>query len=120
MRDRLVELIKCNLCTDAVDNGDFIEVKVNAEEIVDHILDDGWIRLPCKVGDMVYFIIEDDVTEEGKYISKQQINDVSTKGIFVSASFSEENCECFVPYSEFGKSAFHTEEEAERALKCGE
>ena len=126
MRDRFVELLQkrsCfyNKCNGPCRNCDRIPINDNdIGNLADYLLANGGIVLPCKVGDMVYFVIEDDETEEGKYISKQQINDVSTKGIFVSDSLSEENCECFVPFSDFGESAFHTEEEAERALKGGE
>lgn len=116
MRDRLIELIRQAKKQTKNANCDIERNMIFA----DYLLANGVVALPCKVGDVVYFVIEDDVTEEGKYISKQQINDVSTKGIFVSDSLSEENCECFVPYSDFGKSAFYTEEEAERALKGGE
>lgn len=120
MRDRLVELIKKEMCITTVFNGEFIEATANIEEVADCLLANGVVALPCKVGDMVYFVFEDDVTEEGKYISKQQINDVSTKGIFVSDSLTEENCGIFIPFSDLGKTAFISEEEAERALKGGE
>lgn len=90
----------------------------SVSNIADNLLANGVVALPCKVGDMVYFVFEDTV--EGKFISKQQINDVSTRGFFVSDSLTEENCECFVPFSDFGETAFLFEEEAERALKGGE
>lgn len=105
MRDRLIKILH------------EMPKEMTIGECADYLLANGVVVPPCKVGDVVYFIIEDDETEEGKYISKQQINDVSTKGIFVSDSLTEENCGCFVTFSDFGESAFHTEEEAERALK---
>ena len=44
-KERLVELLNVDMsgC-----NGDY------AEEMADYIIADGWIRLPCKVGDKVY------------------------------------------------------------------
>lgn len=84
-------------------------------ECADHLLANGVVALPCKVGDTVYFVFKYD--EEGEAIWSAQINDVSTRGIFVSDSLTEENCGCFEPYSNFGKTAFLTKEEAERALK---
>lgn len=124
MRDSLIKLLKeaekqqsLNAVCGDIDS--LIDSPKGAEFIADYLLVNGTVALPCKVGDVVYFVIEDDETEEGKYISKQQINDVSTRGIFVSDSLSEENCECFVPFSDFGESAFYTEAEAERALKGG-
>ena len=44
MRDRLIELLK--------DYG----IRVNRSVIADKIIDDGWIKLPCKEGDTVYKI----------------------------------------------------------------
>lgn len=126
MRDRLVEMLQkrscfhskcrnsCSKCDGIPINDDDID------NLADYLLANSVVVLPCKVGDMVYFVIEDDETEEGKYISKQQINDVSTRGIFVSDSLTEENCGIFIPFSDFGKTAFLSEEEAERALKGGE
>lgn len=124
MRNRLIKLLKqaekqqsLNAVCGDIDS--LIDSPKGAEFIADYLLANGVVVPPCKVGDMVYFIIEDDVTEEGKYISKQQINDVSTRGFFVSDSLTEENCGCFEPYSNFGKTAFPSEEEAQRALKNG-
>lgn len=114
MRDRLIKLINNYPCMSTAEDC-FIESI--SSDFADYLLANGVVVPPCKVGDMVYFVIEDDVTEEGKYISKQQINDVSTKGIFVSDSLTEENCGIFIPFSDFGKTAFLSEEEAERALK---
>ena len=82
--------------------------------------ENGAIVPPCKVGDTVYFIIEDEREEDKKYITSQRINDVSTRGIYLSTSIVEENCNDFEPYSEFGKTVFLTREEAEQALKGAE
>lgn len=128
MRDRLIELLQkrsCfynkSKCNSRCSNCDYVTIDDNdIGKLADHILANSGIVLPCKVGDTVYFIIDDEETEEGKYISKQQINDVSTKVIFVSDSLTEENCGIFIPFSDFGKTAFLSEEEAERALKGGE
>lgn len=125
MRDRLIELLQkrsCfyNKCKGSCSNCDYVPIAdVDFDNLADYLIANGVIVPPCKVGDMVYFVLEDDKTEEGKFISKQQINDVSTKGIFVSDSLSEENCNDFIPYSDFGKSVSLSEEEAERALKGG-
>lgn len=86
------------------------------EEYAEELLANGVIVPPCKVGDMVYFIIDDEISGKA-YIDSQRINDVSTRGIFVSTSTLEENCDSFEPYSDFGKTVFLTKEEAEQALK---
>ena len=118
MRERLIELIMKTPRLPIIINGRKQgKTYQTVSNIVDHLLANGVVALPCKVGDVVYFVVEDEVIEEGKYISKQQINDVSTKGIFVSDSLTEENCGIFIPFSDLGKTAFISEEEAERALK---
>lgn len=115
MRDRLIKLINNYPC---MSTAEYCFIESISSDFADYFIANSVVALPCNVGDMVYFVFDDMV--EGKFISKQQINDVSTKGIFVSDSLSEENCNVFIPYSIFGKSAFYTEEEAERALKNGE
>ena len=63
----------------------------------------------------MYFIIDDAISGEA-FIDSQQINDVSTRGIFVSSDTLVENCDIFEPYSNFGETSFLTREEAEKAL----
>lgn len=58
MRDKLIELITENLVVETWDNGEFIDHKVNVEEIVDCLLASGVIVPPCKVGDTVYKIVK--------------------------------------------------------------
>lgn len=107
MRERLIELLK------TADNMRMMRQGIS--ECADYLLDNGVIVPPCKVGDKVYFIIQDECANE-KYIVSQRINDVSTRGLFVSTSTLEENCGDFEPYSEIGKTVFLTKEEAKQAL----
>lgn len=107
MRERLIKLI-INSVSGCARNW--------AETIADYLLENGVIVPPVKVGDIAYFIIKDEVSGE-RYIASQRINDVSTKGFFISTSTLEENCNDFEPYSEIGKTVFLTREEAEKALK---
>lgn len=111
IRDRLVEL-QC-LAYDTYEGG-----KTSFEHTADVLLANGVIVPPCKVGDMVYFVLDD--FEEEPCIVSQRINEVGTRGIFVSDSLTEENCRIFVPYSDFGENVFLDKAEAERALKGGE
>lgn len=109
MRKRLIELLKDI-------EYQYTKIKsIKTEDVADWLLRHGVIVPPCKVGDKVYFIIQDECTNE-KYIVSQRINDVSTRGLFVSTSTLEENCDDFEPYSEIGKTVFLTKEEAENAL----
>lgn len=71
------------------------------------------IMLPCKVGDTVYFIIE-DIDET--YISSEKITDVSTRGVFCSSIVGMDRNDDFIPYSDIGVDAFFDEEAAKNAL----
>lgn len=116
MRERLIELIKTSAYDGNIDEG-FDGPVLNIENVADYLIANGVIVPPCKVGDKVYFIIQDECANEKKYIVSQRINDVSTRGLFVSTSTLEENCGDFEPYSEMCKTVFLTKEEAENALK---
>lgn len=132
MRDRLVELFKkiekepaitcpayktdktCKGCKYSINDS----LCNHIERKVDYLLANGVVVPPCKAGDMVHFVLDDfDEETDGKFISSQRINDVGTRGIFVSDSFDEENCRIFVPYSDFGENVFLDKAEAERALE---
>lgn len=69
--------------------------------------------LPCKVGDTIHWILEDD----GKYhISPDKIIEVGSKGFFVNGGIFRNTVYDFIPWDELGKTAFLTREEAEAAL----
>lgn len=110
-RERLIELIR-----KAKKNTKGANCDLEREMLfADYLLENGVIVPPCKVGDTVYFIIDDAISGEA-FLDSQQINDVSTRGIFVSSDTLVENCDTFEPYSNFGETSFLTREEAEKAL----
>lgn len=106
MRERLIELIKR------------IVHPYFAEEIAADIIEDGWIRLPCKVGDKVY------------KISRNQVKECEV--VFVGLS-ADERCSHFnfvenyadgtfyksysMVFDVIGKTVFLSREEAEEKLK---
>lgn len=55
MRDRLVELIETAKKEWWEKSGRYQTSKAEADYIADCLLDDGWVRPPCKVGDTVYY-----------------------------------------------------------------
>lgn len=85
----------------------------NAETTCEHFKDrTRIIDLPCKIGDTVYFI--------GKHIYCDTIDKISIEKLSDKDVFYRAYCEqCRMPleFEEFGKIAFLTQEEAERALK---
>lgn len=63
------------------------------------------LKLPCKVGNTIYTIYSD---EDGSFIEKPIVEDVSTHRIWVHSMFFD--------YSDIGKTVFLTQAEAEEAL----
>ena len=97
-----------------IDNGVTWEPGV----LADNLLVDGWIRLPCKVGDKVYVIsryytgvfeIYECTIDSITLYEKNTFLSMSSKGKY---TFGEE-------VSLLGKTVFLTKEEAEKALKGG-
>lgn len=126
-RDRLIELLNRNQdygATHAISQMD--ERKVYTYEtpnsvIADHILADGWIRLPCKAGDHIFWVDKIDGTITEFIVSS--IETVCRKGNYKSTwiQFTDKNGYRRFDYQfnadRFGEDAFHTKEEAEQALK---
>lgn len=85
------------------------------EELADHLLANGVIVLPCKVGDTVWFIRPLDRKKE---ITETVIEKMVLKGKGVYMKLS---CNAMYETScnSIGKTVFLTREEAEAALKEG-
>ena len=85
-----------------------------AEEIADRIIEDGWMRPPCKVGDMVYQVTRNFISE-----FRVRFIEIATCGnLFLHTDLISgiiHTGEIF-PESEIGKTVFLTREEAEKAL----
>ena len=116
MRERLIELIQ-----NSVDGC----ARHWAELIADHLLANGVIVPPCKVGDMVYVICNHTVqettvfslkmeTEDGKYVFYIHAKAVDGAELTIDGEYVA----VFKTFR-FGKTVFLTREEAEAALKGG-
>lgn len=104
MRHRLIKLIKK------------IVHPYFAEAIADEILEDGWIRLPCNIGQPVWrlykWTFKDAEIREGKVSMLQQKADKSWKfRISVGSSVYD------ISTGEIGKTVFLNRKEAEQAIK---
>ena len=108
MRDRLIELITnadtydsyaCKLCTD----DDSCEL-CYAKKLADHLLANGVIVPPCKVGNTVYEIDADNPFEEELRVIESKV-----EGFYIGTSRNLHSTNC--------KTVFLTKEDAERALK---
>ena len=114
-RERLTALLMAGA-------GDFIKKNgaLNCTKLADYLLEHGVIVLPCKVGDMVWWVttIVDENCEEKPDILLGEI---------ASFSMQKEGLWAFCRYvggltfwhlvSDIGKTVFLTREEAKRALK---
>lgn len=111
-RERLVELLQ-----GAYDK--YINLLEFEKHIIaNHLIENGVIVTPCKVGDTAYFLIEDKVAGE-KYITPEPIVDVCTKGFYTSGhADSDENGNLWL-WSDVGEIVFFDKDKAEEALKGG-
>ena len=73
MRDRLINSIETARDDWWEKSGHNQTSKASADYIADSLLDDGWIRPPCKVGETVYYIHETHWDENYKdYIKSEK------------------------------------------------
>lgn len=112
MRDRLIELIQKaekQQCLNAVcgDIDSLIDSPRGAEFIADHLLVNGVIVPPCKLGDTVYEINTENPFEEDLRVMESKV-----ECFFIGTSLDIHRID--------GKTVFLTREEAEQALKGGE
>ena len=116
MRDRLIELLF--QANDIVHRNGF---KFNANVMADHLLANGVIVPPCKVGDTVYSIdYYYDCDIDGYEVCDEYQNDESSCEYCphnVRKNYTSEIEFKISFYDDFGKTVFLTKEEAERALK---
>lgn len=113
MRERLIELMnqaetRCantERCVDCEYNG---VDGCMAYNIVDHLLAEGVIVLPCKVGQTVWFISEFYTQPFQTVITSIEVYEEET--VICTLSGTEWH------YEDFGKTVFLTKEEAENAL----
>lgn len=106
MRDRLIELIQNSV------NGC---ARHWAEIIADHLLKNGVIVPPCKVGDTVYYL-EGSRILDGTVKSFSTIMKDNYFVVYVETKYSLLNVARF-GYWMFGRKIFLTREEAERTLE---
>lgn len=125
MRDRLIELIvnadtydpyECNLCTKDDDYCDCCY----AEKLADHLIANGVILPPCKVGDTVWFLFNGDelceariiFVEENYYTNPQTWLTIEYDSRIIGRNTYKSRIDLML-----GKIIFFTREEAEKKLK---
>ena len=104
MRDRLSNMIQDSVGGCA---------KHWADTIADYLISNGVIVPPCKVGDKLYEVIDD----EELFITELTVTEVGTKVVFYSGYVPpKDDIHYHIPIDEIGKTYFFTREEAEKAL----
>ena len=112
MRERLIEQLDtfCQKELGTNFNKDILD------KFADYLLADGWIRLPCNVGDTLY-----DITEFLDGTSCPEIYEIQDVEMMIEKNkdgkyiFSYDSC--YICGDKIGTSLFLTREEAEKALK---
>ena len=118
MRDRLIELLRqiefdySEECACAFEDG-YKGTPDFAKFFVDHLLDNGVIVPPCKIGDTVYYpAFGIDRVLLYKVISIK----LNSKGLYVVCENHLSKSQMTHRATQIGKTIFLTKEEAERAL----
>lgn len=124
MRDRLIELLK-SAERKYLSNGTHIPQM--AEIFADNLLADGWMRPPCKVGEVVWINTKFGTLKARVTEITQTLNNNFLVQIVYDLMYCYKqhiNTYGYVGYTEdkfeFGKTAYHTKEEAEAKAEGGE
>lgn len=123
MRDRLIELIaKSGLVL--VDGGIHPDTHLAQEALADHLIAEGVIVPPCKVGQTVYHFSRDLGAVFPYFVENLNISSMGKNETYWSyeANFHDEETDELIDEIDFdlddiGKTVFLTREEAERALE---
>ena len=105
MRDRLVELIS------QVQYMGGLECR-----LADHLLAEGVIVPPCKVGDVLYVISQMKDKRIMPFINKYEVTSISLKKKSIVIYHEMDGFIKIFKQRDFGKTVFLTREEAEKAL----
>ena len=123
MRDRLIGLLLSKSCLNnecpesQCDECDCIPVAIgDADKIADHLLENGAIVPPCKVGDKVYRVVTmgTGVTFKKVGFNTYRAKEQTIKHFIRCVTVTKNNF--FDVIENFGKTVFLTKEEAEQAL----
>ena len=113
MRDRLIELLKE---TFEYTRGVCIDFDEAAEINADHLLANGVIVPPCKVGDTVWFELHGQIEAAVVYHCTYES---THRGLYLSGAYAKDTrgIELSFNQNSLGKGVFLTREEAEQELK---
>ena len=90
--------------------------------LADFLCGYGVIVPPLRIGNKVYFILPDEIVDDGDDpICELTVTEVGQRGFWVSACDpAEDDMSDFTPWDELGKTAFFSRSEAEKELAKNE
>ena len=99
----------------------FVILEDYAEEIANAIIADGWMKIPCRVGNTIY-VLSNGMVHQTEVIKIKYEEEAENHGKFVRARIYAVmfNVLQEFNFSDIGKTVFLTREEAEQKLKGGE
>ena len=111
MRDRLIKDLRISKTEWLGKECDHETNKELVEYVADYLINDGWIRPPCKVGDKIWYITTSYMTK----IPKVQKGYVEK--IIITKNGIDLIADNYVSKLTYGKRSFLTKSEAEQKLK---
>ena len=110
MRDRLIDLLTDNL-THCDNPLQYIYDEI-VERLADHLIENGAIIPPCKVGDTVYKCHTVNLKPTGE-ITKRTIKQIT----FSAFTVTDDGASGWFDIDDIGKTVFLTREDAEKSLR---
>ena len=86
-------------------------------EFADHLIANGVICPPVKIGDSVFYICQDGYEDGGWFICEEKVIDVSKRGFYINEFLDGSGADILEPYEQISVNVFLTEEEADERLK---
>ena len=118
MRERLIEILKGQLPHFVNEVAFWADEHIG--ELADHILADGWIRPPCKVGDTLYVISQMKDKRILPFVNEYEATYIQVGKRKCKVYHEQDGFIKIFLQDDFGKTVFLTREDAERALKGGD
>ena len=119
MRDRLIELLQ-NFADGTVTGNGTIVDGTKVDDVADHLLANGVIVPPCKVGDTLYVISHMKDKKVLPFINEYEATYIQVGKRKCKVYHEVDGYIKMFLQNDFGKTVFLTREEAEQALKGGE
>lgn len=117
MQERMTQLLR-EICTVAC----MICADTDAHEyMAKELIKAGAFLPPCKVGDTVWGLLEDDFPVHKWFVSEERVTEVGSRGVWTSGYYQpQDDMGNFWDYANMGTEWFTNRVDAETALKAKE